>query len=308
MQVWIRQTSGYHCPGDEEARRFPIPGWMWDREVGRTLYRDRMRHIRHADELGFDGIIFTELHSVNLTPSPNLLVAAASQNTEQIKLVLMGNCLPLHGHPVRLAEELSMLDNLSDGRLVAGFVRGNASAHYAMNVSAKESRSRFEEAYDLILRAWTDENPFEWHGQHYDYDCVAIVPRPLQAPHPPVWTVAGSAEGLEWAARNHVGLVVQGTIPQANEIFDYYQGYAEQQCGWQPSAGSRAVYRDLYLAPTMAEIRRDYQDTILPLYLASNEHETHNQAIPKIAELRREQYTERSYAYQAVRKASLDQR
>ncbi|MBM2812357.1 MAG: class flavin-dependent oxidoreductase, partial [Chloroflexi bacterium] len=120
--------------------------------------------------------------------------------------------------------------------------------------------------------------------------------------------VAGSAEGLEWAARNHVGLVVQGTVPQANEIFDYYQGYAEQQCGWQPSAGSRAVYRDLYIAPTMAEIRREYQDTILPLYLASNEHETHNQAIPKIAELRREQYTERSYAYQAVRKASLDQR
>ncbi|MBM2809653.1 MAG: flavin-dependent oxidoreductase [Chloroflexi bacterium] len=305
MQVWVRQTLSFRqaiekkIETEEGLVRFPVPGWMWDLELGRDMYDQRMRHIRRIDELGFDGIIFTEQHYVTVCPSPNLLVAAATQVTEQAKLVLMGNCLPLH-NPVRLAEELAMLDNLSRGRIVAGFLRGTASSHYAFNVPGTEVRSRFAEAYDLVVRAWTDENPFEWHGDHYDYSVVSIVPRPYQQPHPPVWTVAGSAESLEWAASKRVGLIAQGTIQGANETLDYYQNYAERECGWSPTAASRALNRDMYIAPTMAGIRDRFEDVIVPLYMQTHEYEMPNQPIPRIAELRREEYSPRSYAYRTV--------
>lgn len=190
-----------------------------------------------------------------------------------------------------------MLDNLSGGRIVAGFLRGSASALFAFNVPGREVRSRFCEAYDLIIKAWTEEDPFEWHGEHYDYGCVSIVPRPLQRPHPPVWTVAASAEILEWAASKHVGVIAQGTIEQANETLDYYQNYAESECGWSPTGAHRALNRDLYIAPTMAEIRDKFDDVIVPLYLQSHEYESPNQRIPGLAELRRDVYTERSFAY-----------
>lgn len=311
MEVWVRQTLSFRQKVQREDGpvRFPVPGWMWEQEVGRDMYEQRMRHIRRIDELGYDGIIFTEQHYVTVCPSPNLMVAAASQVTEQAKLVLMGNCLPLHPHPVRLAEELAMLDNLSGGRIVAGFLRGTASSHYAFNVPGREVRSRFSEAYDLIQRAWTDENPFEWHGEHYDYACVSIVPRPYQKPHPPVWTVAGSAESLEWAASQQVGLISQGTIKQANETLDYYQNYAKTECGWTPTADKRALNRDMYIAPTMGAIHEKFQDVIVPLYLQTHEYEMPNQPIPQIAELRREEYSPRSYAYRTSQgRADLGER
>ncbi|MPZ13527.1 MAG: LLM class flavin-dependent oxidoreductase [Chloroflexi bacterium] len=296
MEVWIRQGMAYRAFSDRPTP-FPVPGWMWDRELGLGLYDQRMQYIQRIDELGFDGLIFTEHHygpNGGLTPSPNLMIAAASQVTERIKLITMGIILSLHAHPVRVAEETAMLDNLSHGRLVAGFISGNAESHYAYSMPPQEGRARQREAFDLIVKAWTEENPFPWHGEFFHYDCVSILPRPLQAPYPPAWTTAGSAESLEWAAQHQIGLIGSGPTPQATQTLDYYQRYAEAECAWTPGPQDRGLARELYLAPTMAQARRTVDEVIL----GDRAHAYPEQFVPpELDQLERAKYTARSHAY-----------
>jgi len=256
MEVWIRQSAPYYYSNDQPTP-FPVPGWMWDRNRGEQLYARRMQYIRRVDELGFDAIMFTEHHfgpNGGLMPSPTVLMAAATQVTERIKLATMGITLALHPQPVRVAEELAMIDNLCRGRLRVGFISGTAQNLYAYNVPAHEERERYHEAYDLIIKAWTEENPFEWHSSYYDYDCVSILPRPLQVPHPPIWTTATSAESIHWAAEKQVSFISHGPTVEAAERLAYYKGYAERECGWTPTAANLGIAREFYIGPTMAKV------------------------------------------------------
>lgn len=296
MEVWIRQSMPYH-PHTDGPMPFPVPGWMWDRALGEKLYTDRMPYIRRVDELGYDGIIFTEHHygpNGGLTPSPTVVMAAATQVTERIKLVTMGVSLALYPQPVRVAEELAIVDNLSHGRLVFGIISSGAQNMYAYNVSPEEERGRHHEAYDLIIKAWTEENPFEWHSQYYDYKCISILPRPLQVPHPPVWTTASADQTLEWAARNHVGLIASGPTSQCADILNYYQNHAEAQCGWTPTAANRGIAREFFIAPTKAKIQQMVDEVF------SRERENaypHMFQDPNLRELDRQRYNFRTYTY-----------
>jgi alkanesulfonate monooxygenase SsuD/methylene tetrahydromethanopterin reductase-like flavin-dependent oxidoreductase (luciferase family) len=256
MEVWIR-PSWYYLGRRDKVMPYPVPGWMWDRAIGQQLYADHMRFMRRVDELGFDGVLFTEHHygpNGGLTPSPIALLAAASQVTERIKLVTMGIPLALYPHPVRVAEELALVDNLSNGRLVVGLISAGAPNLYAYNLAAAEERPLHHEAYDLIVRAWTDENPFEWHGEHYDYQCVSILPRPVQVPHPPVWTVASSEQSLQWAAQHRISLMSSGPNEEAATRLNYYQQYAEKECGWTPTTANRGIAREFFIGRTKAEV------------------------------------------------------
>jgi alkanesulfonate monooxygenase SsuD/methylene tetrahydromethanopterin reductase-like flavin-dependent oxidoreductase (luciferase family) len=245
----------YHCL-DGSPMPFPVPGRMWDPALGERLYAERMRYIRRVDELGFDGIIFTEHHygpNGGLTPSPTVMLSAATQVTERIKLVTMGIALALYPHPVRMAEELAMIDNLSHGRLVVGFISSGAQNLFAYSVPVEEERGRYHEAYDLMVKAWTEPEPFEWHSQYYNYECISILPRPLQQPHPPIWTTATAAESIQWAAQNRIRFISHGPTPEAAERLSYYRSYAEQECGWTPADSDVAIAREFYIAPTRAK-------------------------------------------------------
>src|SRR5437764_851732 len=81
-----------------------------------------------------------------------------------------------------------------------------------------------------MVKAWTERDPFEWRGEHFNYDCVSILPRPLQVPHPDVWTTCSSEQSLQWAASKHFKLVAPGTVTQTSDIINYYRNYAETQC------------------------------------------------------------------------------
>jgi len=130
------------------------------------------------DKLGFDGIGFNEHHTspYGLMTSPNIMAAAASQRTTNMKLLIMGNLLPIHD-PLRVAEELAMLDCMSDGRVISGFARGIPREYSVYNVDLAESRARFEEAWEIIKLAWTEE-VFSYEGRFWSYNDVAIWPRP----------------------------------------------------------------------------------------------------------------------------------
>ena len=102
-----------------------------------------------------------------------------------------------------------MLDCLSNGRLESGVARGAPREYRIYNLPLDESRARFDEAFDIIKKAWTEES-FSYEGKFNSYKDVAIWPRPVQQPHPPVWCPVGSKESIEWAARNNVGITPGG--------------------------------------------------------------------------------------------------
>ena len=105
-------------------------------------------------------------------------------------------------NPLVIAEEYAMLDNLTRGRFIAGFVRGIGAEYHAMGINPALSQERFAEAHDLIIRAWTEPGPFQYVGKHYQFNYVNPWPRPYQTPHPPIWIPSqGSSSTIKWAAQ-----------------------------------------------------------------------------------------------------------
>ena len=122
-----------------------------------------------------------------LMPSPNIIAAALTQKTSNGKIVVLANLLPLHGNPLRVAEEYAMLDNMSNGRVIAGLAPGGGQETFNYNTPAAIQREQFWEAVDLIEQAWTREGPFAFEGKHYPLRYVNPWPQPQQRPHPPIW-------------------------------------------------------------------------------------------------------------------------
>jgi alkanesulfonate monooxygenase SsuD/methylene tetrahydromethanopterin reductase-like flavin-dependent oxidoreductase (luciferase family) len=184
---------------------YPLPKQYFKPEVAARTYAEHLEAWEELDRLGYDGVGFNEHHCspYGLMNSPNLLAAAAAQRTKRLKLLIYGNLLPLH-EPLRLAEELAMLDCMSNGRLISGFARGIPREYQVHNVPLSQSRDRFEEAFEIITRAWTEEI-FSYEGNFWSYKDVAMWPRPVQQPHPPIWMpIVGSKESIEFAGRNNL--------------------------------------------------------------------------------------------------------
>jgi len=142
--------------------------------------------------------------------------------------VLLGNPLPLADNPVRLAEELAMIDMVSRGRLVSGFVRGGGQEQLAAGVNPAYNRERFEEAHALIVKAWTQTGPFRWEGTHYQHRVVNPWAVPLQTPHPRVW-IPGvlSKETIVWAAKQRYPYIALSTeIEATKKIWELYDKVA----------------------------------------------------------------------------------
>ncbi len=203
---------------------WPLPKQHFRSEVAVRTYAEHLEAWEDLDRLGYDGVGFNEHHTspYGLMNSPNLLAAGAAQRTKRLKLLIYGNLLPLH-EPLRLAEELAMLDCLSNGRIISGFARGIPREHKVYGVPLADSRARFEEAWEIIRRAWTEE-AFSYTGKFWSYQDVAIWPRPVQQPHPPVWVpVTTSKETIEWAAAHDIP-ITPGLSPSGlrEDIIRYY--------------------------------------------------------------------------------------
>src|SRR5579875_2026703 len=156
-----------HLKNGARELPWPLEKRHFNPEVAVRTYAEHLAAWEEMDRLGFDGVGFNEHHTspYGLMNSPNLLAAAAAQRTQRLKLLIYGNLLPLHD-PLRLAEELSMLDCMSNGRLISGFARGIQREYNVFGVPLAESRARFEEAYEIITRAWTEEE-FSYQGRFW---------------------------------------------------------------------------------------------------------------------------------------------
>jgi alkanesulfonate monooxygenase SsuD/methylene tetrahydromethanopterin reductase-like flavin-dependent oxidoreductase (luciferase family) len=185
--------------------------------------------------------------------SPNLLAASAAQRTKTLKLLMYGNLLPLHD-PLRLAEEIAMLDCLSNGRIICGVARGAPREYKVFGIPLAESRARFDEAFEIMRRAWTEES-LTFEGQFHSYEDVAIWPRPVQQPHPPVWVpITGSKDSIEWAAANDVPITPGRPGAAREDVIRYYA-----QC---LAARGRKITPDLLNVPVDAYIADSHEQAI----------------------------------------------
>jgi alkanesulfonate monooxygenase SsuD/methylene tetrahydromethanopterin reductase-like flavin-dependent oxidoreductase (luciferase family) len=187
---------------DTPPGTWPIPNRLIkDPTDVSMLYRQYLDEMVAAEAVGFDFIGCNEHYcsAYGMMANPALIGAALTQRTRRARLLLVGSIVPI-GNPVRVAEEYAMLDQLSEGRLVAGFMRGVPQEYVAYNINPDESWPRFEEAWDLIVKAWTEPEPFGWEGEHYQFKTLSLWPRPLQQPHPPIFMSGGSSESVRCAA------------------------------------------------------------------------------------------------------------
>ena len=187
-------------------------------------YDKRLALIEAYDRAGFRTYHMSEHHStpLNLTPSPSVFLAAVAQRTKRIRFGALVYVLPAH-HPLRLAEEICMLDHLSHGRLEVGIGRG-ASPHELnyFGVDADLAPAIYVEAYQVIMQALTrDEVNFA--GKHYQFAKVPVDMKPAQLPHPPLWYAVPVPEGAAWPAQNAINIVCGGPLPKVREITDRFR-------------------------------------------------------------------------------------
>lgn len=220
-----------------------------DEPLAKT-YDERLRLLRAAEEAGFYGYHLTEHHATPLssTPSPTVYLAAAARETTRIRLGALLFLLPLY-HPVRLAQELLMLDNLSNGRLDVGVGRGIAPPEFdTLGVDFEESQERFDEAFSILHQAFTQDR-IDFEGRYYRCDGVPVVMKPVQQPHPPYWYGLRGEHGPKFAAAHGMNGVTLGSTERVAGILDDYREK------WTEFAAERNAFGSPVQKPMLGAMR-----------------------------------------------------
>src|SRR5271168_2666366 len=240
----------------EEGLKFGATALMfsnkyYDPVAASRLYNEYLDHYIYAEEMGIEGFMLNGHHNAPfcMQAKCNIFAAILAAVTKEAKIILLGNPLPLADNPVRLAEELSMIDMISKGRLVSGFVRGGGQEQLAAGVNPAYNRERFQEAHDLIVAAWTREGPFRWEGTHYQHRVVNPWAVPLQKPYPRIW-VPGvlSQETIIWAAQQRYPYIALNTsIEATKKIWELYDKVA-LETGYEAGPENRGYLQQVHVS------------------------------------------------------------
>jgi alkanesulfonate monooxygenase SsuD/methylene tetrahydromethanopterin reductase-like flavin-dependent oxidoreductase (luciferase family) len=235
----------------------------WRATAGEIPHADAYRHVfdqvRIADTGGLDAYFLTEHHfnsGFQIVPSPHLLVAALSPITSKIRLGVMCTNLPLF-HPVRVAEEIRMLDLLSNGRLEMGFGRGTAPHEQTgYGVERAETETIFDHNLELIRQLLVDGGVEKYDTGLWRGSGVTLTPEPTQRPHPPFWMAAISEKSIRKAAR--LGLNVCTAFLDSADVARTSQIYHEEWAQAHPDepAGQYGTLQHIFVAETEAEARQ----------------------------------------------------
>jgi len=173
-----------------------IPSRLFDPAVANRVYNEYMDQLEYADEMGFDGIGVNEHHQngYGIMPSPNIIAAGLARRTSKAAIAVIGNSIALYNPPIRVAEEFAMLDCISGGRLIAGFPVGTPmDTNFCYGQIPALTRDKYYEGHDLIMRAWTEDEPFAFDGEYNQLRYVNCWPKPIQKPHPPIYIPGGGS-------------------------------------------------------------------------------------------------------------------
>lgn len=241
MKVSYFETGRYPVPPGF-TREWPVPSAACDPDSSTAAFGGMVERARFVARLGFDWISLSEHHYSPriLTPSPAVAAAWLAARVTDIKIALLGPIVPT-SNPIRIAEEFAMLETLAPQRFIFGMLRGTTNEYLSYDLNPGEARERTDEGMELILRAWTEPQPFGWQGRYFQYRTVSLWPRPPQESSP-FYVLGTSGEAGAFAARHRLGLGVSyGNFESMGRATAYYR----QQCaqyGWTPGPDD-IVYR-----------------------------------------------------------------
>ena len=259
-----------------------ISNGLYDPNVGAHLYNRYLDEKVYAEEMGFDALMLNEHHSTPFCMQgvTNVGASILARITKKAKIIILGNVLPIWDDPLWLAEQLAMIDMISHGRLVSGFVRGGGRESFAHNSPPHFNRERFQEAHDFLIKAWTTPGPWRWEGKHYHYRYVNPWARPLQQPHPPIWIPSTvSVETVKWTAEHRYPLVLLATkLEPTKDAFQLYHDTAKD-LGYESGSQNVAYLWKVHVdepEEKAEEVGRKYLSGVSNPFLAGNEGEVNS--------------------------------
>ena len=263
MQTWFFTEDAYpYLPDDRHVR---VHSGQPAQQELRPCEGRRPVHMYldlwcAADDMGLE-VMVNEHHQTAtcVVPAAPLMLAILARQTRRARLLILGNPIANRSQPIRVAEEMAMIDVISRGRLECGFVRSVPYEAAPANVLPYRGAERLWEAHDMILKAWTThDGPFNFEGRWFHSRQINIWPRPYQQPHPPIWITVGSgASTVPVAQHKYIGAVFLAGYPRIREIFDgYRQAYhtrtrhpGAQSTDWPIAPSSMSVSRRKRPAP-----------------------------------------------------------
>ena len=210
----------------------------WEDRPTSEVYAEHLELIECADAAGFHCYHLSEHHAspLSLTPSPNLLLAAASQRTRRIRLGVLVYTLPYYD-PMRLVDEINMLDHLSNGRLELGVGRGISAleASFFGVTTIEDSRAIYRENFDVMIAAFTAQDSFTFEGQRHSYTDLPLWLHPVQRPYPPLWFPSSNSESIPFTAGQGLNTVLNNYFTR-EATRSLVQQYAEtfEECRSNP--------------------------------------------------------------------------
>ncbi|MFN0146051.1 MAG: LLM class flavin-dependent oxidoreductase [Dehalococcoidia bacterium] len=193
-----------------------------------------LEQVELADRMGFHAVWFVEHHfldTFSMSPCSEVILAALSQRTKNIRLGFGVVILPYH-HPVRVAERVAMVDHLSGGRVEFGTGRSGVFEQVGMGIDPRDTREMWEESLAAIPRIWT-EDEFSHDGKYWQVPARRVLPKPLQKPHPPIWVAALQPATYELAADRGIG-VLSFAANAPSTVAPHIAAYRERIKGAKP--------------------------------------------------------------------------
>ena len=258
-------------------------GWLDRREALSSIYAMALERIGIMDTTGYDAVWLAEHHfsSFSVCPSVHMMGVMAAARTQRLRIGTGVSLAPFY-NPLRLAEEVALLDVLSGGRVNWGAGRGFERSEFkAFGIPGEESASRFHETVDIVLKAWTNEKLF-YQGNFYNYDGVEVLPKPVQAPHPPIWMAASSMAAIDWAASKGFSILMDPHCSR-DDLICKHRHYSEKLA----AAGHSGTHRVIPMARLVAieetsekarEVARRATGWMLATYIGNTAH--HRQQAP----------------------------
>ena len=260
MQVYYFTEQPYYPAWNSHSGslRVNLPNSVADPKTAGDLFHRYYDEWKIADELGYN-IMVNEHHQTATCMSSTVIVGLSvlARETKKARILVLGYPIGHRPDPLRCAEELATIDVISRGRLDMGFIKGVPYAFPASNQNPVAVMDRFWEAHDFILKAMTSHDaPFNWEGEFFHYRQVNVWPRPVQQPHPPVWTTTGNKSQARLLGEKGYVMATLGSGYATRPLYDAYRaGYLAK---WKrPAPADRVAYLGLVaVAEDETEARR----------------------------------------------------
>lgn len=259
MQFGLFGPCNYSAPSI--PRGWPAAPRHFDAAYGRSSLDETYELFELADRIGYDWVTVAEhhYHARQLSSNPITMAAVVAQRVKRARIGVLGVTLPLH-NPIRVAEDLALLDNMCGGRLFVGFFRGVPNEFMTYGTNPEESRERLYEGLDLIRAAWAEPEAFGWEGRYHRFRVVSIWPQPAQKPHPRMLVTGTTRETAVYAAQQDfdIGIAFQTAEFAAEQARIYLE--AAHEAGREFS-GHNILFRHFaYVAETDEQALADCRE------------------------------------------------